>query len=76
MFTLAAPGTGSGTVSVLGGVLLVVYPVSDAIATAVDLHRATAGWPQLVNLGSDLIAAVAVLVAARALPARLSGSRM
>jgi uncharacterized membrane protein HdeD (DUF308 family) len=66
VFTLAVPGTGSGTVNFLGGILLVVYPVSDAVATVVDLRRAAAGWPQLVNLGSDLVAAAAVLVAVRA----------
>jgi len=33
MFTLASVGRGAGTVGVLGGVLLVVYPVSDAVAT-------------------------------------------
>jgi len=65
VFTLAAPGTGSGTVSFLGGILLVVYPVSDAVATVVDLRRAAGGWPQLVNLGFDLVAAIAVLVAVR-----------
>jgi uncharacterized membrane protein HdeD (DUF308 family) len=65
VFTLAAPGTGIGAVSFLGGVLLVAYPVSDAVATVVDLRRAAAGWPQLGNLGSDLVAALAVLAAAR-----------
>jgi hypothetical protein len=38
-------------VSFLGGILLVAYPVSDAVATVVDLRRSAAGWPQLVNLG-------------------------
>jgi hypothetical protein len=66
MFTLASAGRGAGTVGVLGGVLLVVYPVSDAVATIVDLRRAAAGWPQLVNLGTDLVAAIAILVAVRA----------
>jgi hypothetical protein len=44
VFTLAAPGTGSGTVSFLGRLLLVVYPVSDAVATLFDLRLAAAGW--------------------------------
>jgi hypothetical protein len=63
VYTLASTGTAGGTVSFLGGLLLVVYPVSDAAATLFDLRWAAAGWPQLVNLGSDLVAAVAVLVA-------------
>jgi uncharacterized membrane protein HdeD (DUF308 family) len=64
VFTLAAAGTAGGRVSFLGGLLLVGYPVSDAAATAFDLRRAAAGWPQLLNLGSDLVAAVAIGVAA------------
>ncbi len=63
--TLASAGTAGGTVSFLSGLLLVGYPVSDAAATVFDLRRAAAGWPQLVNLGSDLVAAVAIGVAAR-----------
>ena len=63
--TLASAGTAGGTVRFLGGLLLVGYPVSDAAATVFDLRRAAAGWPQLVNLGSDLVAAVAIGVAAR-----------
>ena len=43
VFTLAAAGTGSGTVSFLGGILLVAYPVSDAVATVVDLPEAIEG---------------------------------
>jgi uncharacterized membrane protein HdeD (DUF308 family) len=49
----------------LGGILLVVHPVSDAVATVVDLRRAAAGWPQLANLGSDLVAVAAIGIAAR-----------
>jgi uncharacterized membrane protein HdeD (DUF308 family) len=63
VYTLASAGTAGGTVSFLGGLLLVVYPISDAVATVFDLRRAAAGWPQLINLGSDLVAAVAVLAA-------------
>jgi len=65
VYTLSSTGTTGGTVSLLGGVMLVVYPVSDAIATLVDLRQAAAGWPQLVNLGSDLVAVAAIGIAAR-----------
>jgi hypothetical protein len=63
--TLASAGTAGGTVSFLGGLLLAGYPVSDAAATVFDLRRAAAGWPQVANLGSDLVAAGAIGVAAQ-----------
>jgi hypothetical protein len=58
------PGRG-GTVGFLGGILLVIYPVSDAIATLFDLRSGpiAAGWPQHLNLAADLAAAPAVLIA-------------
>jgi uncharacterized membrane protein HdeD (DUF308 family) len=64
VLALASARTGGGTVSFLGGILLVAYPVSDAVATVVDLRRAAAGWPQLVNLGSDLVAVSVIGIAA------------
>ena len=65
VFSLAVARTGDGTVGLLGGILLVIYPVSDAIATLFDLRPGpiAAGWPQHLNLAADLAAALAVLVA-------------
>jgi uncharacterized membrane protein HdeD (DUF308 family) len=65
VFSLAVARTGEGTVGLLGGILLVIYPVSDAIATLFDLRSGpiAAGWPQHLNLAADLAAALAVLVA-------------
>jgi uncharacterized membrane protein HdeD (DUF308 family) len=65
VFSLAVARTGEETVGLLGGVLLVIYPVSDGIATLFDLRSGpiVAGWPQHLNLAADLAAALAVLVA-------------
>jgi uncharacterized membrane protein HdeD (DUF308 family) len=65
VFSLAVARTGEGTVGLLGGVLLVIYPVSDGIATLFDLRSGpiVAGWPQHLNRAADLAAALAVLVA-------------
>jgi uncharacterized membrane protein HdeD (DUF308 family) len=65
VFSLAVARTGEGTVGLLGGILLVIYPVSDAIATLFDLRSGpiAAGWPQHFNLAADLAAAPAVLIA-------------
>lgn len=60
VYALASGGTAAGSAGSLGGLLLVAYPVSDAVATVFDLRRAAAGWPQLVNLGSGLAAAAAI----------------
>jgi uncharacterized membrane protein HdeD (DUF308 family) len=65
VFTLASTRTGEATVGLLGGMLLIIYPVSDAIATVFDLRSGpvVARWPQRLNLAADLAAAPAVLVA-------------
>ena len=58
----AAPG---GTPGVLAGILLVCYPVSDAVATVYDLRAnrtARARWPQQVNLVADVAAAGGILI--------------
>jgi uncharacterized membrane protein HdeD (DUF308 family) len=59
----AAPG---GTPGVLAGILLVCYPVSDAVATVFDLRAlrpARSGWPQQVNLVAGVAAAGGILIA-------------
>jgi hypothetical protein len=72
---LASADKGGGTAGFLGGTLLVVYPVSDAVATAFDLRRVAAAWPQWVNLAWDAAAAVSVLIAVRhSLAAAWTGS--
>lgn len=59
----AAPG---GTPGLLAGILLVCYPVSDAVATVFDLRAlrtARPGWPQQVNLVAGVAAAGGILIA-------------
>src|ERR1700759_2649049 len=65
VFSLASARSGEGTIGVLGGPLLVIYPVSDAVATLFDLRSGSiaASWPQHLNLAADLAAALAILVA-------------
>jgi uncharacterized membrane protein HdeD (DUF308 family) len=65
VFSLA--GTGEATVGLLGGALLVIYPISDAVATLSGLRSgpAVVRWPQRLNLVADLAAAAALLVALR-----------
>jgi hypothetical protein len=65
VFSLAPARSGEGTVGLLGGILLVIYPVSDAIATLFELRsgQIVARWPQWLNLAADLAAAPAVLIA-------------
>jgi uncharacterized membrane protein HdeD (DUF308 family) len=65
VFALASTRTGEATVGLLGGMLLIIYPVSDAIATLFDLRSGpiVARWPQRLNLAADLAAAPAILVA-------------
>jgi uncharacterized membrane protein HdeD (DUF308 family) len=62
----ATPSTHSGaTVSILAGLLLVVYPISDAAATVVDLRTDTTGrsrLPQHVNAATSTAAAVTVAI--------------
>jgi uncharacterized membrane protein HdeD (DUF308 family) len=67
VFSLASSPSGEGTVGLLGGTLLVIYPVSDAIATLFDIRSGpiAARWQQHLNLAADLAAALAVLVALR-----------
>jgi uncharacterized membrane protein HdeD (DUF308 family) len=62
--SLASAETGR-SVSLLGAALLVLYPVSDAVASVFDIRssRVAAGWPQLLNLCCGIVAAAAILVA-------------
>ena len=71
VFALAAAQSEQATVGILGGTLLVIYPVWDAVATVLDLRSGPnpARWPQRLNLAADLAAALAVLVALRSSPA-------
>ena len=62
---LASPAAPGGTPGVLAGILLVCYPVSDAVATVYDLRAnrtARARWPQQVNLVADMAAAGGILI--------------
>jgi uncharacterized membrane protein HdeD (DUF308 family) len=65
VFSLTSIRAEQATVGLLGGMLLVIYPVSDAIATLFDLRSGpiVARWPQRLNLAADLAAAPAVLAA-------------
>jgi uncharacterized membrane protein HdeD (DUF308 family) len=65
VFLLASIQAEQTAVGLLGGMLLVIYPLSDAIATLFDLRSgpSVARWPQRLNLAADLAAAPAVLVA-------------
>jgi hypothetical protein len=65
VFSLASAQAGGETVGLLGGILLVIYPASDAIATLFDLRPgpSLARWPQQFNLAADLAAAPAILIA-------------
>jgi uncharacterized membrane protein HdeD (DUF308 family) len=65
VFSLASAQAGGETAGLLGGILLVIYPVSDAIATLFDLRSGpiVVRWPQRLNLTADLAAAPAVLIA-------------
>jgi hypothetical protein len=66
LVTLAGSSTHAGaTVSILAGLLLVVYPISDAAATVVDLCTDTTGrsrFPQHVNAATSTAAAVTVAI--------------
>lgn len=65
VFSLASAPAADGRLGWLAASLLVVYPVSDAVATFADIRsgRIAAGLVQWLNLAADLAAAVAVLVA-------------
>lgn len=57
------------TVSILAGLLLVAYPISDMVATVVDLRTAATGrsrLPQRVNAATSAAAAAAAAVAVAA----------
>ena len=63
---LASPAAPGGTPGVLAGLLLVCYPVSDAVATVYDLRAnrtAQSRWPQQVNLVAGVAAAGGILIA-------------
>ncbi len=64
VFALASAQVAGRTVGWLAASLLVIYPVSDAVATAFDVRssRVAAGWAQRLNLAMDIAAAVAILV--------------
>ena len=68
VFSLASAQAGDGTIGLLGGIVLVIYPISDAIATTFDLQSSLgmARWPQGFNLAADLAAAPSVLIALQA----------
>jgi hypothetical protein len=62
---LASSAEPGGTPGVLAGILLVCYPVSDAVATVYDLRAnrtVRARWPQQVNLVADVAAAGGILI--------------
>ncbi|MBV9817412.1 MAG: hypothetical protein JOZ07_03555 [Solirubrobacterales bacterium] len=66
LLTLTSPPSHPGTtVSILGGLLLVAYPISDAAATVVDLRTDTTGrlrLPQRVNAATSAAAAITVAI--------------
>ena len=68
LVSLAGSSTHSAdTVSILAGLLLVVYPMFDAVATVVDLRADTTAKPRLaqhVNAATSTAAAVTVAVGA------------
>jgi uncharacterized membrane protein HdeD (DUF308 family) len=64
--TLASPATPGDTPSVLAGILLVCYPVSDAVATMFDLRanrRVPSRWLQQINLMAGVAGAGGILIA-------------
>lgn len=62
---LASVPSGEGTIGVLGGTLVVIYPVSDAVGTLFDLRSGSIAtrWLHHLNLAADLAAALTILVA-------------
>jgi uncharacterized membrane protein HdeD (DUF308 family) len=63
---LASSATPGDVPGVLAGILLVCYPISDAVATVFDLrasHGTAPRWPQQVNLVASAAAAGGILVA-------------
>ena len=64
--TLAWSATPGDTPGVLAGILLVCYPVSDAVATVFDLRanrRALSRWLQQINLMAGVAGAGGILIA-------------
>lgn len=62
---LASPAAPGDTPGVLAGILLVCYPVSDAVATVFDLranHRAQSRWLQQINLMAGIAGAAGILI--------------
>lgn len=63
---LASSATPGEVPGVLAGILLVCYPVSDAMATLFDLRASNSAaprWPQQANLAAGVAAAGGILVA-------------
>lgn len=67
VFGLASAQTAGSTLGWLAASLLVIYPVSDALATVADVRssRIAAGRVQWLNVALDVAAAAAILVAVR-----------
>ncbi|MGH3399331.1 MAG: hypothetical protein ACRDPO_32055, partial [Streptosporangiaceae bacterium] len=67
VFGLASAQTAGSTLGWLAASLLVIYPVSDAVATVADVRssRIAAGRVQWLNVILDVAAAAAILVAVR-----------
>lgn len=66
VFMLASSATPGDTLGVLAGILLVCYPVSDAMATVFDLRasrRAPSRWLQQINLMAGVAGAGGILIA-------------
>jgi hypothetical protein len=63
--SLASSGRADGRASALAGSLLVIYPISDAVATVFDIrgNRGASIVAQYVNLAVSLAAALGVLIA-------------
>ena len=74
---VAAAGSLTTNVTVVAGVLLVLYPLIDAVATLIDARsqRGSARQWLLINAGSSILAAVALGVAKEENGVMLSRSR-
>jgi hypothetical protein len=67
VFSVGSSTASGTTVNVLAGLLLVVYPISDAVATMFDLRSDRTGQSRLLqgaNVASSGTAALAVVTAA------------